>query len=90
MRPGTPVPAGVGCIRPGRGWGLQLAVIDDGIGFDPAQQRAQPQSRLASMRERVLLVCGELDIESAPGRAQPSPVSVPLEQRLKAEVEVNE
>lgn len=65
--------------------GLQLAVIDDGIGFDPAQQRARPSLGLASMRERVLLVRGELDIESAPGRGTTILVSVPLEQRLKAE-----
>jgi len=47
--------------------GLQLAVQDDGRGFDPALQRDRPSLGLASMRERIHLIGGELDIESAPG-----------------------
>ncbi len=46
---------------------LQLAVHDDGVGFEPAMQRTRPSLGLASMRERVSLVDGELDIQSAPG-----------------------
>ena len=48
--------------------GLLLAVRDDGVGFDPASPRAGRSLGLASMRERVQLVNGTLDIESAPGR----------------------
>jgi signal transduction histidine kinase len=48
--------------------GLQLAVRDDGRGFDPAAQRSPPSLGLSSMRERVHLLGGELDIESAPGQ----------------------
>jgi len=48
--------------------GVQLTVRDDGIGFDPASPGARRSLGLASMRERVLLVNGTLDIESAPGR----------------------
>jgi signal transduction histidine kinase len=48
--------------------GLQLVLRDDGIGFDPALQRENPRLGLASMRERVQLLGGELDIESAPGQ----------------------
>jgi PAS domain S-box-containing protein len=58
--------------------GLQLAVLDDGIGFDPALQRSHPSLGLASMRERVLLLGGELDIESAAGHGTTILVSVPL------------
>ncbi len=47
--------------------GVQLAVQDDGCGFDPARQRNRPSLGLASMRERVHLLGGELDVESAPG-----------------------
>jgi PAS domain S-box-containing protein len=47
--------------------GLQLAVLDEGIGFDPASRRGHPTLGLASMRERVRLLGGELDIESTPG-----------------------
>jgi signal transduction histidine kinase len=48
--------------------GLLLAVRDDGVGFDPASARASHSLGLASMRERVQLVNGTLDIETAPGR----------------------
>jgi signal transduction histidine kinase len=57
--------------------GLQLAVMDDGAGFDPAAARNRPSLGLASMRERVSLVGGELDIESAPGQGTTVVVWVP-------------
>src|SRR5262249_32646328 len=48
--------------------GLQLAGRDDGVGFDPAHQRRNPHLGLASMRERVQFLGGELDIDSESGR----------------------
>jgi len=47
--------------------GLLLAVRDDGVGFDPGIPRQGRSLGLASMRERMRLVNGTLDIESAPG-----------------------
>ncbi len=60
--------------------GLQLAVRDDGAGFAPALQRERPSLGLASMRERVHLLEGELDIESAPGQGTTILVWVPLKK----------
>lgn len=60
--------------------GLQLAVHDDGIGFDPASQRVRPSLGLASMHERVLLLDGKLDIESLPGQGTTILVTVPLKE----------
>jgi len=60
--------------------GLQLSVRDDGAGFDPAQQQKHPSLGLASMRERVHLLEGELDIESAPGQGTTILVWVPLKK----------
>lgn len=54
-------------LRPVDG-GALLAVRDDGVGFDPAHPRPGRSLGLASMRERVRLVNGTLDIETAPGR----------------------
>jgi PAS domain S-box-containing protein len=54
-------------LRPMDG-GLLLAVRDDGAGFDPESVRGRRSLGLASMRERVRLVSGTLDIESAPGQ----------------------
>ena len=48
--------------------GLQLSVRDNGVGFDSTGHRDQPSLGLASMKERVRLLGGELKIESAPGR----------------------
>jgi signal transduction histidine kinase len=48
--------------------GLHLVVRDDGVGFDPAGPGAGGRLGLASMRERVRLLNGTLEIESAPGR----------------------
>jgi PAS domain S-box-containing protein len=47
---------------------LQLCVQDDGIGFEPTALRGRHSLGLAGMRERLLLVGGELEIESTPGR----------------------
>jgi signal transduction histidine kinase len=54
-------------LRPSDG-GMLLAVRDDGVGFDPENPRAGRSLGLASMRERMRLVNGTLDLESAPGR----------------------
>jgi signal transduction histidine kinase len=47
--------------------GLEMAVRDNGTGFDSAQDHARPSLGLASMKERVHLLGGELDIDSEPG-----------------------
>jgi PAS domain S-box-containing protein len=48
--------------------GLQLAVADNGSGFDPSEEPLQASLGLASMRERVRLLEGRLQIESERGR----------------------
>jgi PAS domain S-box-containing protein len=58
--------------------GLELAVRDDGAGFDPALGENRRSLGLTSMRERVRLLRGELDIESAPGRGTTVVAWVPL------------
>jgi signal transduction histidine kinase len=61
--------------------GVQLAVHDDGIGFEPAVMRNRPSIGLASMRERVYLLGGELDIESAPSRGTTIVAWLPLQRK---------
>ena len=48
--------------------GLLLAVRDEGAGFDPGSPRQDPSLGLMSMRERMRLANGTLDIEAAPGQ----------------------
>ena len=66
-------------LRPLDG-GLQLAVGDNGRGFDPALKREHHSLGLASMRERMRLLSGELDIESTPGHGTTVVAWVPLKE----------
>jgi PAS domain S-box-containing protein len=59
--------------------GLLLAVRDGGSGFDPEKPGTGRRLGLASMRERVRLVNGTLDIESTPGRGTAITAWIPRE-----------
>ena len=61
-----------------RDGGLLLVVRDDGVGFDPAGPEARRRLGLANMRERVRLVDGTFEIESAPGRGTAIVAWVPV------------
>ena len=62
---------------------LQLAVQDDGVGFDPAAVRGRRSLGHASMRERIHLAGGELDIESAPGQGTTVVAWIPLAEERR-------
>lgn len=62
------------------GW-LAITIRDDGIGFDetaPARDTRGSGMGLSSMRERVDLVDGELEVRSAPGSGTTVRVRLPL------------
>jgi PAS domain S-box-containing protein len=59
--------------------GLQLAVADNGAGFDPGEHAQQPSLGLASMRERVRLLEGKLHIDSKRGHGTTILAWIPLE-----------
>lgn len=58
---------------------LQLQVIDDGRGFDPGQVASAGGSGLGSMRERVHLHGGQLELRSSPGHGTRLRATVPLD-----------
>ena len=60
----------------GRDGGLQLAVSDDGRGFDVT--RGSGKASLGQMSMRVRLLGGEADVESAPGHGTTVVAWVPL------------
>jgi PAS domain S-box-containing protein len=62
------------------GDGLVLAVADDGVGFAPGRAGEGMHLGLASMSERVRLVHGTLDIESAPGQGTRVVAWVPVDE----------
>lgn len=56
-------------VRLGREAGqIVLAVVDDGLGFDPAAQRANGHYGLVGMQERAALCGGVLQVTSQPGQ----------------------
>jgi signal transduction histidine kinase len=63
---------------------VSLIVEDDGIGFDVAQQLSVRQGfGVTGMRERALLLGGEFDIESTPGKGTTVVARIPLPPRLE-------
>jgi signal transduction histidine kinase/ligand-binding sensor domain-containing protein len=59
--------------------GLQLAIKDNGVGFDTSITQKQRSLGLVSMRERAHLLGGELDVQSAPGQGTMIVAWVPLD-----------
>ena len=62
---------------------LHLSVEDNGKGFDAQRQRARPSLGLASMRQRIELIGGELDVETAVDQGTTVRACVPLEEAIK-------
>jgi PAS domain S-box-containing protein len=58
--------------------GIQLAIKDPGIGFDPARLRLKPGLGFVSMRERLRLVGGEMTVSSSPSQGTEVTVRVPF------------
>jgi signal transduction histidine kinase len=60
------------------GGGLELGVRDNGVGFDATASRGRPGLGLVSLRERLQLVSGRLEITSVPGQGTIVLARVPL------------
>lgn len=58
---------------------LELAVHDDGVGFDQTTLRERKTFGLLGMHERAIVFGGSLRIDSAPGRGATVVLSVPLD-----------
>jgi signal transduction histidine kinase len=57
-----------------------VTVQDDGVGFNPARV-CKTSLGLLGMRERVWMVGGDIEIDSAPGKGTTVVVRVPLDKR---------
>jgi signal transduction histidine kinase len=64
--------------------GLELTVSDDGKGFDPLERRDRTSLGQASMRQRVCLLGGAIDIASRRGGGTTVSVRVPLEEEHRS------
>ncbi len=66
---------------------LDIEVRDDGIGFDPAVVMPRPgHYGLHGLHERVCLIGGQLDIQSAPGKGTTIRLAVPLQNAVRSYV----
>jgi signal transduction histidine kinase len=63
------------------GHGVRMTLRDDGVGFEPERGRPRPSLGLASMRERLQLIGGKLDVHSAPGTGTTITAWAPREAR---------
>jgi signal transduction histidine kinase len=63
------------------GHGVRMMLRDDGVGFEPDRDRPGPSLGLASMRERLELIGGKLDVHSAPGTGTTITAWAPREAR---------
>jgi PAS domain S-box-containing protein len=62
---------------------IQLSVSDSGKGFDPLEASNSEGIGLASMRERLKLVDGELSIQTEPNRGTTISARVPLKSKMQ-------
>jgi len=71
---------------------LQVTVTDDGRGFavDEVARNATPHFGLLGMRERIHLIGGEFQVESAPGQGTRIRIRVPYEAHAGVERHVAE
>ena len=68
---------------------MEICVVDEGVGFDPQKLRHEPKPGgggfgLTSANERLALVGGSLEIESAPGFGTTVILRVPLDTVAQA------
>ncbi len=60
---------------------MQLQIVDDGCGFDPAQAQAAGGTGLGVIRERLQLFNGQFELRSASGHGTRLRAVVPLDNR---------
>ena len=65
---------------------VSVEVADDGPGFDPGALKVDGHFGLDWMRERVELLGGEFEVESAPGQGAVVRASLPLTQLERSDV----
>ena len=66
-------------LRNGNGR-LVLAVQDNGMGFEDGRKAGRASLGIASMRERMRLLDGRLEVDSAPGRGTTITAWIPLQE----------
>jgi PAS domain S-box-containing protein len=60
---------------------LTLTIMDNGKGFDPAAAKKKKTLGLLGMKERTLMMKGDYEIDSQPGKGTSLRFSIPLQSR---------
>jgi PAS domain S-box-containing protein len=63
---------------------VRIRIADDGVGFEPASPASQRGLGLTSITERVRMLCGQLDIQSGPGKGTQVSIEVPVAESMPA------
>jgi len=63
--------------------GIQLVITDNGVGFDSSQRHPETSLGLASMRERVQLLGGKVEIQSRSGHGTTISAWTPIQEEKK-------
>ena len=61
---------------------VRIRIADDGAGFNPARAMEQRGLGLTSITERVRMLGGHLDIQSAPGKGAQVAIEVPVAENV--------
>ena len=59
---------------------ISFTIADDGVGFNPNEMEAKKTLGILVMKERALMMNGELQIKSKPGKGTTISIKVPLPQ----------
>jgi two-component system, NarL family, sensor histidine kinase UhpB len=62
--------------------GVTVVVEDDGLGFDPEQAGKDNRLGLVGMRERAIMLGGDMTVESAPGKGTTIFVNLPYREAV--------
>jgi PAS domain S-box-containing protein len=66
---------------------IRVEIADDGTGFDPLRSESRRTFGLSGIRERVLILCGVLEVESMPGSGTRLRVEIPARVEANSKVE---
>ena len=61
--------------------GLELTIVDNGIGFDSTRKARVDSFGLLGMKERAYLLDGEVSITSTPGKGTAVKLVIPYEMK---------
>ena len=63
---------------------IEVKIKDDGIGFDPSLIQQRKSFGILGMKERILSLEGNFDLETSPGKGTKITIRVPYPESIKS------